>query len=115
MLKSSSLCLYSSNLGTFWLNIKQFWPFEEISIFSNGGHLGWRARLSDTILKGTHPGTIPVRFGLIWFSGFREEDLNVIFYQNIPNLHNRYKSAERNISQKNPEYMLNYSLPCSCS
>jgi hypothetical protein len=24
-------------------------------------------------------------------------------------------SAERKISQKNPEYMLNYSLPCSCS
>jgi hypothetical protein len=42
-------------------------------------------------LKGTHPGTIPARFGLIWFSGFREEDLNVIFYQNMPNLHNRYK------------------------
>jgi hypothetical protein len=35
---------------------------------------------------GTHPGTIPVRFGLIWFSGFRGEDLNVIFYQNMPNL-----------------------------
>jgi hypothetical protein len=32
MLKSS-LCLYSSNLGTFWLKIEQFWPFEEISIF----------------------------------------------------------------------------------
>jgi uncharacterized membrane protein len=32
MLKSSSLCLYSSNLGTFWLKIEQFWPFEEISI-----------------------------------------------------------------------------------
>jgi hypothetical protein len=109
MLKSSSLCLYSSNLGTFWLKIKQFWPFEEISIFSNGGHLGWRAGLSDTILKGAHPA----RFGLIWVSGFREEDLNVIFYQNMPNLHNRYKSAERKISQKNPEYMLNYSLPCS--
>ena len=46
-----------------------------------GGHLGWRAGLSDTILKGTHPGTIPARFGLIWFSGFRREDLNVIFYQ----------------------------------
>jgi hypothetical protein len=27
-------------LGTFWLKIEQFWPFEEISIFSNGGHLG---------------------------------------------------------------------------
>jgi hypothetical protein len=51
--------------------------------------------LSDTILKGTHPGTIPARFGLIWFSGFRGEDLNVIFYQNMSNLHNRYISAER--------------------
>jgi hypothetical protein len=37
MLKSSSLCLYSSNLGTFWLKIEQFLPFDEISIFSNGG------------------------------------------------------------------------------
>jgi hypothetical protein len=32
----------SSNLGTFWLKIEQFWPFEESSIFSNGGHLGYR-------------------------------------------------------------------------
>jgi hypothetical protein len=29
-------------------------------------------------------GAIPARFGLIWFSGFRGEDLNVIFYQNMP-------------------------------
>jgi hypothetical protein len=29
MLKSSSSCLYSSNLGTFWLKIEQFWPFEK--------------------------------------------------------------------------------------
>jgi hypothetical protein len=76
MLKSSSLCLYSSNLGTLWLKIEQFWPFEEISIFSNSSHPEWRAGLSDTILKGTHPGTIPARFGLIWFSGFRGKDLN---------------------------------------
>jgi hypothetical protein len=41
-------------------------------------------------------------FGLIWFSSFRGDDLNVIFYQNMPNLHNRYKSAERTISQKRP-------------
>jgi hypothetical protein len=41
---------------------------------------------------------------------FLGEDLNVIFYQNMPNLDNRYKSAERK-----KEYMLNYSLPCSCS
>jgi hypothetical protein len=44
--------LYSSNLGTFWHKIEQFWPFEEISIFSNGGHLGYRKALTDTILKG---------------------------------------------------------------
>ena len=87
MLKSSSLCLYSSNLGTFWLKIEQLWPFEEISIFSNSGHFEWRAGLSDTILKGTQPA----RFGLIWFSGFRGEDLNAIFSQNMPNLHNRLK------------------------
>jgi hypothetical protein len=58
----------------------------------------------DTILKGTHPGTIPVRFGLTWFGSFRGEDFNVIFYQNMPNLHNWYKSAERKISLKNLEY-----------
>ena len=111
MLKISSLCLYSSNLGTFWLKIEQFWPFKKKSIFSNSSHLEWRAGLSDTILKGTHTA----RLGLIWFSGFRGEDLNVIFYQNMPNLHNLYISAERKITQKNPEYMLNYFLPCSCS
>jgi hypothetical protein len=78
-------------LGTFWLKIEQFWPFEEISIFSNGGHLGYRTALTDTLLKGT----IPARFRLIWFSGFRE-DLNVIFYQNMPNLHNRiYRLKEK--------------------
>jgi hypothetical protein len=37
-------------LGTFWLKIEQFWPFEEISIYSNGGHLGYRMALTDTIL-----------------------------------------------------------------
>jgi hypothetical protein len=39
-----------------------------------------RESLSDTILKGTHPRTIPARFGLIWFRGFRGEDLNVKVY-----------------------------------
>jgi hypothetical protein len=53
-------------------------------------------------LKGTHPGSIPARFDLIWFSSFRGEDLNVIFYQNMANLHNRHKSAERKIAQKKP-------------
>jgi hypothetical protein len=29
--------------------------FEEISIFSNGGHLGYKTVLTDTSLKGDHP------------------------------------------------------------
>ena len=36
--------------------------------------------LSNIIVKGTHLRTIPARFGLIWFRGFRGEDLNVIVY-----------------------------------
>jgi hypothetical protein len=85
----------------------------KISLFSNSSHLEWRAGLSDTILKGTHPRTIPARFGVIWFSGFRGKDLNVIFYQNMSNLHNQYESAERKISQNkmNCELMLTYDTP----
>jgi hypothetical protein len=45
--------------------LKQQWTIEEISIFSDSSHLEWRAGLSDTILKGTHPGTIPARFGMV--------------------------------------------------
>jgi hypothetical protein len=56
------------------------WTIEEISTFSNRSHLEWRAGLSDTILKGTHPRTIPARFDLIRFKGFRGEDLNVKVY-----------------------------------
>jgi hypothetical protein len=43
--------------------IEQFWPFEEISIFSNGGHLGYRTALMDSILKGDHPRIISTNFG----------------------------------------------------
>jgi hypothetical protein len=40
-------------LGTFWLKIEQCWPFEEISIFSNGGYLGYSTALTDTNLNQT--------------------------------------------------------------
>jgi hypothetical protein len=53
----------SSNLGTFWLKIEQFWPFEEIYIFSNGGHLGYRTALTDTFLKGDNLRIISAKFG----------------------------------------------------
>ena len=60
-------------------------------------------------------GTTQAKFALIWFCGFRGEDLNVIFYQNISNLYNRYKSVERKILHKNTKYMLIYSFSCRCS
>ena len=106
MLNYSLPCSCSSNLSSFWLILKQQWTIEEISIFSNSSHLEWRAGLSDTLLKGNHPGTIPARFGLIWFSGFRGEDLNAIFYQNMPNLHNRYISLgwKKNFTEKHGIY-----------
>jgi hypothetical protein len=49
-------------LGTFWLKIEQFWPFEEISIFCHGGQLGYRTALTDTILKGDHLRIISAKF-----------------------------------------------------
>jgi hypothetical protein len=41
----------------------RFLPFEEISIFSNGGHLGYKTVLTDTILKRDHPRIISAKFG----------------------------------------------------
>jgi hypothetical protein len=41
---------------------------KEISILSNSSHFEWRAGLSDTILKGDHPRTIPAKFALIEIS-----------------------------------------------
>ena len=56
------------------------------------------------ILKVGHPNIISTQISeqkiLMWF-----------WTHNIPK---RNKLSEK-ISQKNPEYMLNYSLPCSCS
>jgi hypothetical protein len=66
--------------------------------------------MSDPILKGTTQAPSQTKLVQRFQGGgrAREKDLNVIFYQNMPNLHNRYKSVERNISLKNPEYMLYY-------
>jgi hypothetical protein len=46
-----------------FFKIEQFWPFEEISIFSNGGHLGHRTALTDTIFKGDHLRIISAEVG----------------------------------------------------
>jgi hypothetical protein len=50
--------LVQFKFGHFWLKLEPFWPFEEIYIFSNGGHLGYRTALTDKILKGDHPRII---------------------------------------------------------
>jgi hypothetical protein len=50
-------------------------------------------------LKGTHPGTIPARFGLIWFSGFRGED---------------FENYWANINQILLKWFLNGPLPKLC-
>jgi hypothetical protein len=112
MLNSSSLWLYSSNLGTFWYKIEQFWPFEEISIFSNGGHFWHRTALMDTILKEDHPRIISAKFGWDWLSSFRGEDIFLISSPLFSNLHNRSKSAKVQSSYKIPWYMLKSSSLC---
>jgi hypothetical protein len=42
------------------------YAFEEISIFSNGGHLGYRTALTDTILKGDHSDKVWLKLAK-WF------------------------------------------------
>jgi hypothetical protein len=59
---------------------RNFFIYQEISIFSNNSHFEWRAKLSYTISKWDYPRNISAKSGLIQFSGFRGEDLNVIFY-----------------------------------
>jgi hypothetical protein len=61
--------LYKHNdelFNKYWIKIEQFWPFEEISIFSNGGYLGYRTALTDTFLKGDHLRIIQTKFGILW-------------------------------------------------
>ena len=71
-------------MSSFWFMLKQQWTIEEIFIFSNSSHLEWRVELSSTIMKWDYPRTNPAKFGLIWFSGFREEDLKMIFIKICP-------------------------------
>jgi hypothetical protein len=54
------------NLGTFWLKIEQFWPFEEISIFSNGGQLGYRTAPTDTPLNKHNNELFNIYYGIFY-------------------------------------------------
>jgi hypothetical protein len=82
------IMLIHFKFGHFLLKIEQFWLFEEISIFSNGGHLGYRTALTDTILNGDHLRIISAKFGWNWLSSFRGEDFFLISSSLFSNLHN---------------------------
>jgi hypothetical protein len=80
----SSLCLYSSNLGTFWLKIEQFWPFEEISIFSNGGHLGYKTVLTEISSNGQNCSILSQKVPKFELYKHNDELFNIyygIFYE----------------------------------
>jgi hypothetical protein len=53
----------TNNINFFKWPKLLYLPFEEISIFSNGGHLGYSTALTDTILKGDHLRIISAKFG----------------------------------------------------
>jgi hypothetical protein len=92
--------LWTLNFCLFWpimqIRKKGGWNkkknlFEEISIYSNGGHLGYKMVLTDTILKGDYPRIISAKFGWDWLSSFRGEDFFLISSPLFSNLHNRSK------------------------
>jgi hypothetical protein len=53
------VCIAHLTIEWYWSKFQR----EIIITLKNSSHLEWRVGLSDTILKGTHPGTIYARFG----------------------------------------------------
>jgi hypothetical protein len=51
-----------------------------MSIFSNGGHLGYKTVLTDTILKGDHPRIISAKIG------FKIVSVSTVLYPRWPPL-----------------------------
>ena len=64
-------CIAHLTIEWYWSKFQR----EIIITLKNSSHLEWRVGLSDTILKGSHPGTIYAKFGSIWPSCFRGENL----------------------------------------
>ena len=65
----------------YWLtgcrgeDFKTFFPIGSYvkTMSAEGGHLGWRSRSPDTILKIDQLRTIHAMFVLNWLTGFRED------------------------------------------
>ena len=101
------------------LKTNHFCPFEEIYIFSNCGHLGWRSELSDRNLKGDHPSIIFAKFSLIWLIGSRRENFQMIFiyFSLICTFLSKNDKMQNVLTKKCSVYMLhwlkcNYCLFC---
>jgi hypothetical protein len=62
-------------LDTFWLKIEQFLPFEEISIFSHGGHLGLK------LLSQSQPNFAEMILG---WSPFKIVSVSAVLYPRWP-------------------------------
>jgi hypothetical protein len=73
-------------LGTFWLKIEQFWPFEDISIFCHGGHLGYRTTLMDTALKLLSQSQPNFAEMILGWSPFKIVSLSAVLYPRWPPL-----------------------------
>jgi hypothetical protein len=74
-------------LGTFWLKIEQFWPFEEISIFSHGGHLGYRTKKNASplqLLCQSQPNFAEMNLG---WSLFKIVSVSAVLYPRWPPCH----------------------------
>jgi hypothetical protein len=101
MLESSSLCLYSSNLGTFWLKIEQFWPLT----FAYFDRLCKLEKRGDEITKNSSLKLLcqsqpnfaemnQVHFSQVWLRLAQQFQRRRFFFNFIPpfsNLHNRSK------------------------
>jgi hypothetical protein len=71
--------LYKHNDELFNIYYRIFYellPILTDSICSNGGHLGYRTALTDTILKGDHLRIITAKFGWDWLSSFNNAKSN---------------------------------------
>jgi hypothetical protein len=81
-------------------------PFQNC-VFSNGGHLGYRTALTDTILKGDHLRIISAKFGRDWLSSFRGEGFFLIPSPLFSNLQIGYEIKKK----PSPLKLLSQSQP----
>jgi hypothetical protein len=88
--------------------------FYELWTFSNGGHLGYKTVLTDTILKGDHPRIISAKFGWDWLSSFRGEEFFLISSPLFSNLNPLLWNYWANLNQTLLKWSLGDPLSKLC-